>query len=522
MQSRIEELEALVKKLLQRTELLDGQLAKLNGRVAELETENGRLRAENRRLKRENRKLTDANRWLRQEVRRLGGRTEPPPEQRNAEQDSEDEESAPPGEVSGGGERRRRGGQPNHPPHNRALLPEKAVDRVVPVKPEKCGGCGVALRGKSKVAHRHQVTEIPEPKAETVEWQLHSMECACGTVTVAALPEGVPRGAFGPRLQAFVGLLTGCYRVSKRGAQELLKDAFGVTMSLGSVTESEQAVSAALAAPHAEALAHAQKQPVKHADETGWPEGQEKAYLWTIVTAAVTVFAIAGGRTKALAAELLGARGVLVSDRLASYHFWPDRRRQFCWAHLKRRFEEFLLGDATSYALGARLLSEVRKLFDLWHRARDGTLTRRAFTRGMRPVMRSVRSLLQEGLACADPEVSGTCRELLEHEDALWTFVRVEGVEPTNNAAEQALRHGVIWRKGCYGTQSARGSRFVERILTTRATLRAQERNVMKFVVAACEARLAGEAPPSLLPAQVAHPVEAKSRRRPRARRTTA
>ena len=132
-------------------------------------------------------------------------------------------------------------------------------------------------------------------------------------------------------------------------------------------------------------------------------------------------------------------------------------------------------------------------------------MSRGAFQKEMRPVMRTVRSLLQEGAACTDPEVAGTCRELLEHEPALWTFVRVEGVEPTNNAAEQALRHGVIWRKGCFGTQSARGSRFAERILTARATLRAQGRNVTAFVVAACRAHLAGAAPPSLLPTAMKH-----------------
>ncbi len=121
--------------------------------------------------------------------------------------------------------------------------------------------------------------------------------------------------------------------------------------------------------------------------------------------------------------------------------------------------------------------------------------------------MRRVRALLHKGTTCTDPEVAGTCRELLEHEDALWTFVRREGVEPTNNAAEQALRHAVIWRKGSFGTQSERGSRFAERILTARASLRQQGRNVMAFVVAACQAALAGTTPPSLLPAtlQTAH-----------------
>ena len=493
--SRIEGLEARVEQLLLRT----GQL---EARVGELETENGRLRAGNRRLKREGRKLTDEVRYLRREVRRTGGEVKPPPAAKPKDDHDSDEPADVPGQT---GERRKRGGQPGHEPRNRAPLPENKVDRFEDVKPKKCSGCGKALAGDGRLFHQHQVTELPEPKAETVEWRLYAVPCACGEVTSARLPDGVPRGNFGPRLQAFVGLLTGGYRLSKRGVQELLRDTFGVTIALGSVTECEQAVSEALAKPHAEALVHAQEQPVKHADETGWPEGQKKAYLWTIVTAAVTVFVIAHGRTKELARSLVGAAGVLVSDRLASYHYWPDRRRQFCWAHLKRRFEEFLLGDEASLALGAKLLAQVRLLFEFWHRARDETMSRHAFKKEMVPVMRTVRSLLQEGTACTDPEVAGTCRELLDHDLALWTFVRVAGVEPTNNAAEQALRHGVIWRKGCFGTQSARGSRFAERILTARATLRVQERNVTAFVVAACQARLTGAAPPSLLPAELRH-----------------
>src|SRR5271155_4548404 len=319
---------------------------------------------------------------------------------------------------------------------------------------------GARLPGKGWVFHRHQVTEAPEPRAETVEWRLHGENCTCGAVTLAQLPEGVPRGNFGPRLQALVGVATGAHRLSKRTVQELLKQA----------------------------------------DETGWIEGLRKVYLWTIVTPLVSVFVIAYGRTKDLARSMLGPGGILVSDRLASYYFWPSWLHQFCWAHLERRFAEFLLSDESSHKVGAQLLVQVRHMSEFWYRVRDGTQSRRSFKRSMAPIRRSVKSLLQEGAACTDPEVAGTCQELLDHEASLWTFVRHEGVEPTNNASERALRHGVLYRRACFGTQSERGSRFVERMLTTRATLRAQSRNVMAFVVAACQARLAGTAAPSLLP----------------------
>lgn len=497
--SRVDELEAQVQQLLLRT-------AQLEGRVElelETETENARLRAENRRLKRQNRRLTDENRWLRQEVRRLGGRVEPPTQPKDGDDEKAEDRPAEPTPLAR--ERRKRGAQPGHAPRNREPVPENKVDRFEDVKPDKCQQCEKRLGGEGQIFRQHQVTEVPVPKAETVEWRLWACRCACGAVTAARLPENVPRGNFGPRLQALVGLLTGGHRLSKRTAQELLRDAFGIAMSLGSVTECERAVSEALAAPHAEALAYVQEQPVKQADETGWPEGQRKAYLWTVVTPLVVVFMIAYGRTKELAKALLGPGGILVTDRLASYYFWPRRRHQFCWAHLKRRFEEFLLSDATSLELGASLLTQVRAMFELWYRVRDGTLPRAAFRRAMAPVQRSVKTLLLQGVSCSDPEVAGTCRELLAHEAALWTFVRHEGVEPTNNASERALRHGVLYRRACFGTQSARGSRFVERMLTVRATLRVQGRNVLAFVVAACEARLARNAAPSLLPHAVEH-----------------
>jgi len=98
------------------------------------------------------------------------------------------------------------------------------------------------------------------------------------------------------------------------------------------------------------------------------------------------------------------------------------------------------------------------------------------------------------------------CQELLNHEEALWTFVREEGVEPTNNAAEQALRSAVLWRKGCFGAQSAEGNHFVERILSVSATCRQQQRHLLTFVAEAISAYWAGRPAPALLPAALSSP----------------
>jgi transposase len=369
--------------------------------------------------------------------------------------------------------------------------------------PDTCSDCGEPLSGEDPNPSLHQVLEIPEPKVEITEYQQHSLLCKCGRLNRGELPPGVPRGhvAFGPRLQALVALLSGGCRLSKRKIQGLFLDLFGLEISLGSVSNCERAVSEALAEPVEEAHAYAQQQSAANVDETGWIEGKVKAYLWSMVTTFVTIFLIRATRCRDTAEELLGAfSGALITDRLKTYYYWPIYRHQFCWAHLKRRFEEFLLAGPEAKAVGEGLLADCRLMFSWWYRVRDGTLKRSTFRTYMQPLRGRVRALLEEGKVCPDPETAGTCRELLEKFEALWTFVRVEGVAPTNNAAERALRHGVLWRRASFGTDSRRGTDFVERILTVVTSLGQQNRNVFAFLTEACQARIHGTTAPSLLP----------------------
>jgi len=141
-----------------------------------------------------------------------------------------------------------------------------------------------------------------------------------------------------------------------------------------------------------------------------------------------------------------------------------------------------------------------RQLFHWWHRVRDGTLQRSSFRVYAAQLRMEIHALLNEGAVCNDPKGAALCRSLLQHEPALWTFVQQEGVEPTNNSAERALRPVVLWRKGSFGTQSRAGSEFAERLLTVVATLRQQQRNVLDYVTTACEAVLHHHPAPSLLP----------------------
>jgi transposase len=398
----------------------------------------------------------------------------------------------------------KRGGQPGHDKQSRALVPPERVTRTHVIKPKGCRRCGGALEGDDPDPHRHQVVEVPKVEATVDEYQLHALVCSrCGISTRATLPPGVPSGNFGPRLQAIVAVSSGAYRMSKRGIEEMVEDFFGVPISLGSVSNLEQATSEAVEAPVQEVARAIREEPVVHADETGWFEGSKRAWLWAAITAHLALFLIRRRRNAQAAKELLGQtfQGILISDRWSAYSWVDTARRQLCWAHLLRQFRGFQQYGPKASAIGRALELLTETMFHAWHRVRDGTMPRAEFQKLMTHLREYVVRHLRQGGSCSVPRVAGRCREILALEPALWTFVNVEGVEPTNNAAERGVRPGVMWRNTSFGTDSPNGSRFVERILTVVTTLRLQARNVLDYVTEACEARLQGRPPPSLLSA---------------------
>ena len=401
---------------------------------------------------------------------------------------------------------RKPGGQPGHKKHERTLLPTEQVDETHQVWPEQCENCQHDLTTGTRLLVgeplRHQVTELPEVRAHVTEYRLHTQCCPlCEWATEATLPPGVASTCFGPRLQASVALFSGTYRLTKRTIVSMLSDLFGVDMSLGSVTACEQRTSDVLAAPVDEARRYVEAQSVVYADETGWHEARKRAWIWVAVTQWVTVFLVHRRRNADAARELLGEfGGVLVSDRWSAYQGWSVANRQMCWAHLKRYFTAFSECEGAAKPIGVQLLALTKDMFKKWHRVRDGTMTRSSFQAAMKPIRARVERLLDEGTHCGHSKVEGTCRDVLTLAPALWTFVRVLGVEPTNNFAERALRFCVLMRKTSFGTHSAAGSRFIERMLTVTATLKLQRRNVIEYLTEACERALQGRKAPSLLP----------------------
>jgi transposase len=351
---------------------------------------------------------------------------------------------------------------------------------------------------------RQQVTELPPPRAEVTEYHFAARRWrGCGTVTRASRPAEVGAGSFGPRLQALVALLSGRYRLSRREVVQLLGDVWGAEVALGSVVELEQATSTALAPVVAEAHALAQQASAANVDETGWREGRRKAWLWVMVTALLTIFRVDRARTGLVARDLLGPRwrGIVGSDRFSGYAWLEVPWRQVCWAHLKRDFQQLVDWGGAAAPIGTAALAIEHEVFELWHRFQAGAIDRATLQAELAPVRLKLHALLLAGAQGEHAKAAGRCAELLHLWPALWSFARYPGVEPTNNAAEQALRPAVLWRKGSFGSHSPAGSRFAERLLTVSATCRQQGRDLLGFLVEANQAARLGAPPPSLIPA---------------------
>jgi transposase len=403
---------------------------------------------------------------------------------------------APPTKKS----RKKRGGQPGHPKHERALIPTEQCTRVVPLLPETCRRCGESLAGSDPEPLRHQVWEIPEIKPLVTEYQLHRLTCpCCSTRTCGELPAGVPQSQAGPRLVALTALLMGCFKQSKRRVALFLEQVLNQPCSAGWVVKLQNQATAALTPVYHEVVAQLPTEPVLGIDESPTKEARKKSWLWTFVASNYTVFALRTTRAATVLQELLTEAfdGVVNCDRAKMY--WKTGRLQWCWAHLKRDFQALAdHRDPQVKRLGHDLMRPTRELFRHWSRCRDGTITRAEMLDLMRPIRQQVDSLLLRGAFSGNPKLIGMCTQLYDHRDWLWTFLDVEGVEPTNNISERALRPAVIWRKLSFGTQSASGSRFVETILTVVETCHRQSRNSFEYLTAALNAHFADRPPPSL------------------------
>jgi len=400
----------------------------------------------------------------------------------------------------GGTGKRKKGGQPKHKGTARALTPPHLLAGIVPCRPPSICGCGGHVDVDDACFERRQVIELPEPAPCATEYRLLRGRCCfCGKKHRGSMPEGVSQGILGPRLLARISLLTGSFKMSKREACRLLKQLFGVEISLGRLSSAEGVMAAALEAPHAEVAKLIKEQAVVHADETGHKHSGQTAWVWVFTTMTMALFVASALRAAKVAKTALGEgfKGILISDRWTAY-VWVDAvRRQLCWAHLARDFEKMKDRRGRAEPIGDRLLALMRELFALWHHYREGIITRALLIRLTAPLRVEVGACLRAGLDV--PSIAGMCRNIIKLEVALWTFLNIEGVEPTNNQAEQDIRKYVLWRLRSFGTDSDRGDRFVERMLTAEATCRKQGRDFLAYLDSTVSALLKGHAAPSLI-----------------------
>jgi transposase len=422
----------------------------------------------------------------------------------------------PPERRKGSG--RKRGGQQGHPGSGPELLPIERVDEVVEHHPDACRRCGTLLQGDDPEPVRHQVIEIPPITPLVIEHRLHRLVCSCcSTSTCATLPADVEASHYGPRLSALVGLLGSAFPLSFSKTQALLQQLVGVEMSCGAIARVRQRLSAALAEPMAQALEAARQQPVAYVDETGAPTGNadgnnptgKRGWQWVMVTPLVTVFLQGLSRSTAAAIVLLGNAfgGIVVSDRFSAYNHLPIQQRQLCWAHLIRDLTAIAERPGASAEFGEELLGLQQQLFGLWHRYKEGKIDWPALQQSCRPIRQAFETTLQQvvelgyqrGERTPWASTVRTCQQLQKVRGGLWTFLENEGIEPTNNSAERALRQSVIQRKISHGVQSASGAVCRSRLLTVTTSLRQQGRDVWQFLEQAWIAHHRDGVMPSLL-----------------------
>jgi transposase len=334
------------------------------------------------------------------------------------------------------------------------------------------------------------------------EHRAHRLRCpGCKRRTAAVFPADVAASAFGPRLRAAVVTLTARNRISRRDMSELARELFGIRLSVGTVDAICQRASTALLEPHEALVASLLHAPAVNLDETGWATAGEERTIWTATTPGAAVFRIAADRHRDRLNELIGEdfAGICCSDRWWAYDHFDPLCRQVCWSHLQRDFRRHAEGLASQQPFGQEGLALSDRLFAAWHRFGEHQDRRRLATE-IAPIQTELRTLLEQ----AGPKNTKNrhhrrfANNLLKIWPALWTFVTIEGVEPTNNAAERSLRGPVIQRRLSYGTRTQNGERFIERALSASVTCRLQRRSLYTYLCDLLTAHARGDPLPTL------------------------
>lgn len=398
--------------------------------------------------------------------------------------------------------RRKQGGQPGHKGINRKLHPVEEMDIVHDLFPEQCEHCRRSLSqtifDPELKPLRHQVFDVPEITPIKEEYRCHTLLCQCGQSTTASLPGQVARSNFGPRTHAAIAYLVATHRVTRRGIAEIMQSLFGLTISTGAICSAANRVAEACLPVTGAIKRYITSALTLNIDETGWKCKGERRYLWTFVTPQAVLFHISPSRAAKVLREVLGNTfdGVIISDDHSAYaSYQKNGLRQLCWAHIIRKLKG-LKEDRSSphaYCFGRRMLNNIGKIFSLWHSFQKSPGSREKLWADTAPMREQMNDFCIVFDDSSDKRVKTRANRLLDNWQHLFTFLEYDGVEPTNNSAERAIRPAVQWRKICFGSQSVIGENFTESLLSVVGTCRLHDIDAFKFLTKLVEASFSGK-----------------------------
>lgn len=397
---------------------------------------------------------------------------------------------------------KKQGAQIGHKGHGRHLKPSAEVDEVIicPV-PEHCPACQSKLI-EHQVSRRKQVAYLKDKFLLIKEFQiLQARCCACHRLCYGELPPETPKGSLGSCVLSIISMLTGRYRLSKRQVKACLYDLFGLKLSVGTISNAEKEVSAAIKPIVSEVHQALKASFLNHSDETTHYHKHQLRWLWLLANDRLAYLCIHRYRNSEIAHCLLGESGssIWVTDRYSVYYFLPQKQHQYCWAHLKRDIQEIMDNPDKVHARLGRRLDKIRlaifKEYKDWQEYHSNQL----LSVKMKQHLKAFRKALWAGLKLKGQKTANFCRHLLKNWRKCWNFLGNPKIPPTNNHAERMLRHNVIWRKLSLGTHSDRGDRYVERISTVQLSCHLQGRDLLSFLESALNCFWSGHDPPSLL-----------------------
>ena len=381
--------------------------------------------------------------------------------------------------------KRRRGGQKGHKGHRQQLL---KPTEVLSLDPGPCA-CGCARRrsGSLRSFYTHQWIELPEIQMHIKHVVLKKSQCSgCGRWLKAKLPKEYRTG-YGPRFSALVAEMSGIQGASRQAVAEFIQNVFGVPISTGGLQKVIDRVSEALSPVHQAIGDSVRRAAVNHIDETSWQQAGALKWVWTMTNCLAAFFIVHSNRSrKAFEALVENWHGILVSDNYVVYRNWVNHR-QVCLAHLIRKAGGLAERADDSYQrFGVQLKKLLQQLCGFAHAPPGKNKWSRFYTRLM---------LLLLLFEAAEDDAGRLAREVLREIDSLWVFLDEAGVEPTNNRAERALRFAVLWRKRSNGTQSEKGNRWVERLLSFRQTCRLRKQPTFPLLADAVKAYFKEQTP---------------------------